>query len=107
MVVVHFLRFAAILSTFTTLAASGLTAFAADRQLDSFKRQQLSDEYYSEGANAGDFNRDGKLDVVCGPYWYEGPAFEKRHEIYLPKPQPRDFYADNFFSWVYDFNHDG
>lgn len=70
-------------------------------------RQQLSPTYYSEGANAGDLNKDGKPDVVCGPFWYEGPEFTKLHEIYPPKPQPLDFYADNFFSWVHDVNRDG
>lgn len=70
-------------------------------------RQQLSPTYYSEGANAGDLNKDGKPDVVCGPYWYEGPEFTKAHEIYPPKPQPLEFYADNFFSWVHDLNRDG
>lgn len=72
-----------------------------------FARQELSSTYYSEGANAGDLNKDGKPDVVCGPFWYEGPDFTKSHEIYSPKPQPLEFYADNFFSWVYDVNRDG
>ena len=101
------LRIFRVLVFFAALPNAGKTGLAAERWLDSFQRKTLSDEYYSEGANAGDLNRDGHVDVVCGPYWYEGPAFEKRHELYLPKPQPRDFYADNFFSWVYDFNHDG
>ena len=78
-----------------------------DLALHSFKRQQLSDVYYSEGANAGDLNHDGQADVVYGPYWYEGPEFTKKHELYPPKAQNREGYADNFFNWVYDFNGDG
>lgn len=73
----------------------------------AFERKALTDVYYSEGANAGDLNGDGKMDVVYGPLWFEGPSFEKKHEIYAPKPQNREFYADNFFSWIYDFNGDG
>jgi hypothetical protein len=88
------------------LSGAALSA-EESHQLDTFKRQQLTDEYYSEGVNAGDINRDGHPDVVHGPYWYEGPSFEQKHEIYPPKPQPRARYADNFFSWVYDFNGDG
>ena len=107
MVVVHFLRVSAVDAAIAIIALSLSPASAAERQLDSFKRLQLTDVYYSEGANAGDLNHDGKPDVVCGPYWYEGPAFQKRHEIYPPQPQPLDFWADNFFSWVYDFNGDG
>lgn len=81
---------------------------AADEyKLHSFSRQQLTNEYYSEGANAGDINGDGKMDVVSGPYWYEGPDFKTKHELYPAKPQNREGYADNFFCWVYDFNGDG
>ncbi|MDA8697499.1 VCBS repeat-containing protein [Rhodopirellula sp.] len=81
---------------------------AASQSYDviQYGTQQLSDEYYSEGANAGDIDGDGVTDVVCGPYWYRGPEFRERHEIYAPVPQDRNRYADNFFSWVYDFDGD-
>ena len=88
-------------------AAAAISASAQERRLDTFERRQLADVYFSEGANAGDINRDGKPDVVYGPYWFAGPTFSERHEIYPPQPQPLDFYADNFFNWVYDFNGDG
>lgn len=84
-----------------------LPVLAEEFSLHTFQRQQLADTYYSEGANAGDLNHDGKPDVVYGPYWYEGPEFTKRHELYPPKPQNKEGYADNFFNWVYDFNGDG
>ena len=80
---------------------------AQDTTLSLFATRQLSDVYFSEGASAGDLNGDQKPDVVCGPYWYEGPDFVSRHEIYPPVPQDRERYADNFFSWVYDFDRDG
>lgn len=93
-----------------TLACGWLWAAncgADDDTLHTFSRQQLSDVYFSEGANAGDLNQDGHPDVVCGPYWYEGPEFTERHELYKAVPQNREAYSDNFFSWVYDFNGDG
>lgn len=80
---------------------------AEEYRLHTFTRQQLSDVYFSEGANAGDLNQDGNPDVVCGPYWYEGPTFTVQHELYKPVPQDRERYADNFFSWIHDFNGDG
>ncbi len=80
---------------------------AQEHTLHTFERQQLSNVYFSEGANAGDINGDGKPDIVYGPYWYEGPDFKTKHEIYPAKPQNREGYANNFFNWVYDFNGDG
>ena len=94
---------------FTLLAAVLASSLGRAEQwsLASFTTKQLSDTYFSEGASAGDINGDGNVDVVCGPYWYEGPAFAKKHEIYEPVPQDRERYANNFFSWVYDFDRDG
>lgn len=82
-------------------------ANAQETKLHSFASQQLSDVYFSEGANAADLNGDGAVDVIYGPYWYEGPSFKAKHELYPPVPQNREKYADNFFNWPYDFNGDG
>ncbi len=79
---------------------------AADYELHEFGRQQLTDVYYSEGVNIGEINGDGHVDVVHGPFWFAGPDFKQKFEIYPAKPQPRERYADNFFSWVYDVNGD-
>src|SRR5579863_8477407 len=76
----------------------------------TWKKIVLSDQFYGEGANFGDFNHDGKTDVVSGPYWYEGPDFspEKKHE-YMPVKsyKPDNNYSENFFAYAYDFNGDG
>ncbi len=98
---------ARVASCVALLSALATPGFAEEYVLHSFERHALTDVYYSEGAAFGDLNRDGHVDLIYGPYWFEGPTFEKRHEIYPPKPQPTDFYADNFFTWVYDFNGDG
>ncbi|MHB1082520.1 MAG: PVC-type heme-binding CxxCH protein [Prosthecobacter sp.] len=87
---------------FLLLAAAQLHA---ETQI-SWKRQQLHGDFYSEGAGIGDINGDGKPDVVAGPFWWEGPAFEKKHAYYEPKIFSINGYSDNFFAYVQDFNAD-
>src|SRR5213083_776399 len=101
---------------------------AADHTIHTFKKVQLSDQFWSEGANFGDFNHDGKMDIVSGPYWWEGPDFIRRHE-YAPATagfrlkkadgsevvipgfkgavSQENAYSDNFLAFTYDFNGDG
>lgn len=98
---------AALMAAFLATTIAVLPLSAEEHALHTFKRQQLTGTYFSEGANAGDINADGHADVVYGPYWFAGPDFTRKHEIYAPKPQPVEGYADNFFNWVYDFNADG
>jgi hypothetical protein len=75
--------------------------------IHSFKKLQLSDKFFCEGASFGDFNHDGVMDIVSGPYWYAGPTFTDRHEYYTPKAFDIAGYSDNFFAFSYDMNHDG
>src|SRR5260221_14112523 len=115
------------------IASAGLFAFvlslsAQDYTIHSFKKIRVSDEFWSEGANYGDFNHDGKMAVVAGPFWWEGPDFKTRHE-YAPATTTftrtkedgstekvpgfegalgkKNAYSDNFFAFTYDFNKDG
>jgi hypothetical protein len=103
------LALSALVASLATWLGGNALGQAADDgyTLHTFDRQQLTAEYYSEGIAAGDLNRDGHVDIVYGPYWFEGPKFVEKHEIYLPQPQNREGYADHFFAWIYDFNGDG
>ena len=110
------------------VCAVAFGAQAADHTLHTFKKLHLDKYYWSEGANFGDLNRDGLADAISGPYWWEAPAFEKRHEIYpatttfvlkgengkeerIPgfegaMGKKNAYSTDNFFAFTYDFNGD-
>ena len=47
------------------------------------------------------------MDIVSGPFWYEGPDWTKKHAFYEPKEFNINGYSDNFFVYAYDFNGDG
>jgi len=106
---------ASLLATLSIVAA---TVSAAE--LRTFQTQQLCAHFWCEGASFGDFDRDGKMDIVAGPYWYRGPEFTERHEYY-PATQTftredqvipgfegalgiKNTYSDNFFAFTRDFN---
>ena len=89
------------------LIGASLAANDGPRYSHSFEKKVLSSEYYCEGADFGDLNRDGVMDIVSGPYWYEGPGYSRKREIYPAVAQDRNKYADNFFSFVRDFDRNG
>ena len=75
---------------------------------DRFRVQRISDMYYSWGANAADFNKDGVLDVVAGPYIYYGPDFTKRSEIFPAiTGSPSLEFPYNRVQDTYDIDDDG
>ncbi|MGH7575171.1 MAG: PVC-type heme-binding CxxCH protein [Longimicrobiales bacterium] len=76
------------------------------QRLHEFRKVQLSTEFYAEGANVGDFNKDGVVDVASGPYWYEGPGFETRREIFTPQAFDPEEYSDCFLVFTHDFSGD-
>jgi hypothetical protein len=94
-------------SLFAFAAATSLAAAAPAKEI-SFQKLTLSDQYWCDGVNAADINRDGKMDVIAGPFWYEGPSFKTGHAFYEPVPQPVEEKPTNsMFSFPYDFNGDG
>lgn len=91
----------------TLILAFSVNSALADRKIiHQFDRIQLTDVFFSEGANCGDFNADGKMDIVSGPYWYAGPDFKQRFEYYPVKPFDKNGYSDNFFAFSGDLNSD-
>ena len=83
-------------------------ASAAEPGAVKFEKRVLTDKYYCDGINVGDINRDGKPDIVAGPYWYAGPEFAAGREFYPAVPhEPAKSPTNSMFSHVYDFNGDG
>ncbi len=80
---------------------------SADAAEPAFKTTRLTDKFYSEGAHFGDFNRDGKGDIVSGPFLYFGPDFKHKDWIYEPKEYEPTKYSHNFLTFTYDMNSDG
>lgn len=73
-----------------------------------FREQKISDFYYSMTAAAADFNHDGHLDIVSGPYIYYGPDFTKRREIALAETtSPGVTFNEWWCEYAADFNGDG
>ncbi len=128
-----------MLKTLTTSALApglillGILRLAADppaappatgHVLHTFRKIQLSDKFWAEGVAIADFNRDGRMDIISGPYWYEGPDFNRRHPIYPPdhsfvrtkedgtteKVEGYDGatgWSDDFHTYTWDLNGDG
>jgi hypothetical protein len=72
-----------------------------------FTKIQLTDKFHAEGAGIGDIDRDGHGDAIYGPFWYAGPEFTTRHEIYPPEDFDPNGYSNNFITFVADIDGDG
>ncbi len=74
-----------------------------------FRMQRINEFFYGWSAAAADFNHDGHIDIVSGPFIYYGPSFRDSTEIY-----PNEAYntstqypAKDWIEQAADFNGDG
>jgi hypothetical protein len=74
----------------------------------SWETRTLSTLHTAEGADAGDIDGDGVIDLVAGPTWYKGPEFGVGGTL-MPNPPffSRDQYTTFFLTFVDDVDGDG
>ncbi len=81
-----------------------------------FVRKDLNRLNLAEATTFGDYNKDGKVDLLSGPYWWEGPTFDKQHQLDAPSCTAANPAACNCFTctslgdWAeysYDVDGDG
>ena len=87
----------------------GLKVSEPEKVSPDFRKQRLSDFYYSWEAAAADFNHEGNMDVVSGPYIYYGPDYLKSREIWLAQATDptTSFAGDANMEYAADFTGDG
>ncbi len=98
------------IAPFCIVLLLSLTATAEDYKLHTFTKHKKTATFHGEGASYGDFNKDGHMDVVSGPYIYYGPDFSNKGSKFAYR-EVKEFkptgYSDNFLTHVHDFNGDG
>ena len=71
-----------------------------------FRKHMLSNIFVSEGVATGDVNRDGKMDILAGNYWFQAPDW-KRNLIHIDTLNPVPGYSTSFLNYSMDVNNDG
>ena len=72
-----------------------------------FKKTTLTRDFISEGVAVADLNKDGRMDIVAGYYWFEAPNWT-RHEMAPSRTfDPRKEYSESFLNMGMDVNQDG
>jgi hypothetical protein len=93
------------------LAIATAPASSAEKAI-TWKKTVLDTKFRSEGVAVADVNKDGKIDVLNGEYWYEAPDW-KPHEMQEFKDHAKltqdglKGYSRSFACWCDDFNGDG
>ncbi|MHC4436935.1 MAG: HEAT repeat domain-containing protein [Planctomycetota bacterium] len=71
---------------------------------EGFRLHVINAKSRFEAAGIADMNRDGKLDIFCGGFWYEAPAW-KKHFV-REVPEQGNYYYD-FANLPMDINGNG
>lgn len=88
--------------TVESTAAGHMTKVAANPL--RFRKHLLSSESEFSAAGVLDVNSDGKVDIVCGAWWYEAPHWQKHYFREIEKIRGR---FDDYSNLVVDVDGDG
>jgi hypothetical protein len=93
------------------LAPAPAAPKAAETRI-TWKKTVIDTKFHSEGVTIADVNKDGKMDVLNGEFWYEAPDW-KPHEMQPFKDHAKltenglKGYSRVFCCWAEDINGDG
>ena len=87
---------------------AGVAGVAGGGGVPTFTTRTLAMDHVAEGADVGDIDGDGVIDLIAGPRWYKGPDFSLGGTI-IPDPPTfkSDQYSTFFLTFVDDINGDG
>jgi len=91
-----------------TGGASGTTGAGGGATTNvTWTTRTLSTQHTAEGADVGDINGDGVLDLIAGPTWYAGPSFSVGGTVMANPPTfTMNEYSTFFLTLVDDVNDD-
>jgi hypothetical protein len=87
----------------------GMKSWPKEQVGPNFRMQRINEFYYGWSAAAADFDRDGNLDIVSGPFIYFGPDFTRSREIYPAQivNASTNYSMEDWVQHAADFTGDG
>jgi hypothetical protein len=85
-----------------------LKRFVKEELSPNYRMLRLTPFYYSFASGAADFDRDGNMDIVSGPFIFLGPDFTKVREFYMAlSTNPSTNFSSNWLEFAGDYTGDG